>query len=266
MDYAWLIDLNQLISTNNLFSYTIIGAKSLAMALLLFKIIGNFLQTAENSEMPKIGGIISIIGYGLLIVGSDWIVNSIETAFAGIEINISEQKPAYDNSIKQYLLEVDTMADDMSAMDRISFYTSLLPLYLTSGLMMFLQQIIEVLDFAVVGMYLIQRVFMLQLFKFIFPFAVALATTKGFEEMFTRWIKIYVGLFVLGIAYMAVIKFGGLVYSFIQQKVNLNLSEINYNTDLKTVFLFAVGAPLVGFLVKLGLLALVTKEVRGYFN
>lgn len=266
MDYSWLTDLNNLIASQELFSYTIIGAKSLAMVLLLFKIFQNFLQTAENPEMPKIGGIISIIGYGLLIIGSDWVVDIIESVFANIDISVADQKPLYDDSVKRYLLQLDQLADDMGPMDKMSYYTSLMPLYLTTGLMTFTQEILAVLDMAVVGMYLIQRVFLLQLFKFIFPFAIALSTTKGFEEMFSRWIKIYVGLFVLGIAYVAIIKFTSIIFEFIQKKVGLDFHTIDYDTDLRYLFGYTIGASLIAFMVKLGLFALVTKEVRGYFN
>lgn len=189
MDYSWLTDLNNLISSNNLFSYTIIGAKSLAMVLLLFKIFGNFLQTAENPEMPKIGGIINIIGYGLLIIGSDWVVNVIETVFANIDISVADQKPLYDDSVKRYLLQLDQLADDMGPIDKMSYYTSLMPLYLTTGLMTFTQEILAVLDIAVVGMYLIQRVFLLQLFKFIFRLQLLCLPQKVSKKCFPAGLK-----------------------------------------------------------------------------
>lgn len=266
MDYSWLTELNQVISQTKIFSFTIIGAKSLAAALLMFKVIGNFLQTGENSEAPKIGGIMNVIGYGLLIIGSDWVVNAIETMFASVDVSVASQHPLRDDSLKKYLLELDKIADQYSGLDYIGFYLSLIPLYLTTGLMTFTKQILTVLDMAVVGMYLIQRIFLIQLFKVIFPFAVALSTTKGFEDMFSRWVKIYIGLFVLGIGYTGIMKFSEIIYSFVQSKVNLQMSDIGFETDIGLIFANTVGALLLSFLVKLGLFAMVTKEIRGYFS
>jgi len=266
MDYSWLTELNQVISQTRIFSFTIIGAKSLAAALLMFKVIGNFLQTGENAEAPRIGGIMSIIGYGLLIIGSDWVVNAIETMFASVDVSVASQKPLQDDGLKKYLLELDKIADQYSGLDYIGFYMSLIPLYLTTGLMTFTKQILGVLDMAVVGMYLIQRVFLIQLFKVIFPFAVALSTTKGFEDMFSRWVKIYIGLFVLGIGYTGIMKFSEIIYNFVQSKVNLQMSDISFETNLGVIFAYTVGALLLSFLVKLGLFAMVTKEIRGYFS
>ena len=266
MDYSWLTELNQVISQTKVFSFTIIGAKSLAMTLLLFKIIGNFLQTGENPEAPKIGGIISIIGYGLIIVGSDWVVNAIETMFSSVDVSVAAQHPLKDDALKRYLLELDKIADQYSGLDYIGFYLSLIPLYLTAGLMTFTKMFLDILDMAVVGMYLIQRVFLIQLFKVIFPFAIALSTTKGFEDMLSRWIKIYIGLFVLGIGYMGIMKFSDIIYDFVQSKANVQMSDIGYDTDLGVIFAYTVGALLISFMVKLGLFAIVTKEIRGYFS
>ncbi|HBR81185.1 MAG TPA: hypothetical protein DEA34_00165, partial [Enterococcus sp.] len=86
----------------------------MAMTLLLFKVIGNFLQTGENPEAPKIGGIISIIGYGLIIVGSDWVVNAIESIFSSVDVSVAAQHPLKDDALKRYLLELDKIADQYS--------------------------------------------------------------------------------------------------------------------------------------------------------
>src|SRR5690606_37533188 len=207
MDYSWLIDLNKLISGTTLFSVTVVGAKSLAMTIILIRVVSNFLITGENPEAPKIGGIMNIIGYGLLIVGSDWMVNAIETMFAGIDLSLTTPQALPDGAIKQYLSKIEEGVSEMDVFDKMSFYISLLPLYLTAGLMTFFQELLRILDMGVVGMYLVQRVFLLQLFKVIFPFAIAFSTIKYDPDMLLRWVKIYIGLFFLGVAYTAILKF-----------------------------------------------------------
>ena len=44
------------------------------------------------------------------------------------------------------------------------------------------------------------------------------------------------------------------------------MSDIGYDTDLGVIFAYTVGALLISFMVKLGLFAIVTKEIRGYFS
>lgn len=266
MDYSWLIDLNKMISSTNLFSITITGAKSLAMTIILLRVISNFLTTGENPEAPKIGGIVNIIGYGLIIVGSDWVVNAIESMFAGIDMGLVTPTEMPDDAIKQYLSKIEEGVSEMDVWDKISFYISLLPLYLTASLMTFVQELLRILDMAVVGMYLVQRVFLLQLFKVIFPFAIAFSTIRNDPDMLMRWIKIYIGLFFLGAAYSAILKFTNTIQTFVQDRVGINLSQIDYDTDLRLVFGYTIGALLISFMVKFSLFAIVTKEVRNFFN
>jgi hypothetical protein len=127
------------------------------------------------------------------------------------------------------------------------------------------------LDFAVTAVYLLQRLFLLQLFKFLFPFAIALSTTKGFEDMLPRWVKIYIGLFVLGIAYMAIYNFCGIVY-YVVNPLLTEKFQVKYDPDTDTlptienVFGASCATILLIFMLKLGLMSSVTKEVRGFFN
>lgn len=265
MDYSWLADLNKVASNAKLFSVAIVGAKSLAMTFILMRIIGNFLQTAEG-ETPKIGGIMNIIGFGLLIVSSDWIVNAIESMFAGVDIGLTVVGPKQGDALKTYLAKIEEGVAQKDVWDRISFYIELLPLYITTGLMTFAQEILKILDMAVVSMYLVQRVFLIQLFKVIFPFAVAFSTLSADGEKLKRWINIYIGLFFLGIAYAAIIKFSDILFKFIQTKIGLNITQIAYDTPLTSIFAYTVGALLISFMVKLSLFSLVTREVRNFFN
>lgn len=266
MDYSWLTGLNEMVASTNLFSVTIVGAKALAMVWILFKVIKNFVETAENSETPKIGGIMTIIGYGLIIVSSDWVVNVIESIFSGVDLQISAPKQIPEETIKQYLSKIEEGVSEMNVFDKMSFYISLAPLYITAGLMTFCSELLRILDIGVVGMYLIQRIFLIQLFKVIFPFAIAFSTLSSNGDMLVKWVKTYIGLFFLGIAYMAIMKFADVIFNWVQKSMGLSLSEINYDTDLRLIFGYSVGAILISFMVKFSLFAIVTKEVRNFFS
>lgn len=128
MDYSWLTGLNDMVSSAKLFAVTITGAKALAMVWILIKVIKNFIETAENSEVPKIGGIMTIIGYGLIIVSSDWVINVIESMFSGIDVQLTAPQIMPDNAVKQYLSKIEEGVAEMNVFDKMSFYISLLPL------------------------------------------------------------------------------------------------------------------------------------------
>lgn len=266
MDYSWLTGLNDMVSSAKLFAVTITGAKALAMVWILIKVIKNFIETAENSEVPKIGGIMTIIGYGLIIVSSDWAINVIESMFSGIDVQLTAPQIMPDNAVKQYLSKIEEGVAEMNVFDKMSFYISLLPLYLTTGLMIFFSELLKILDIGVVGMYLIQRVFLIQLFKVMFPFAIAFSTLSSNADMLVKWIKTYMGLFFLGIAYIAIMKFSDLIFEFVQKEAGVTISSINYDTDIRRIFFYSVGALLISFMVKFSLFAIVTKEVRSFFS
>ena len=169
-------------------------------------------------------------------------------------------------SIEDYLSKIEEGVSEMDVFDKMSFYISLLPLYLTAGLMTFFQELLRILDMGVVGMYLVQRVFLLQLFKVIFPFAIAFSTIKNDPDMLLRWVKIYIGLFFLGVAYTAILKFTDTIFTFVQERIGLTINQINYDTDLRLLFGYSIGALLISFMVKFSLFAIVTREVRNFFN
>lgn len=267
IDYSWVSSVQNAINNNSIFAYTITGAKSLAMAFLLFKIMGHFLQTAENEERPPIGGLINIIGFGLIIVGSDFIVNSIEHLFSGIEVDVAQMNNHNTMSPASRQLElIHEVAESMGALEKIAFYFGVMPNYIGAIMLYFVASILHLVDVAITSMYLLQRVFLIQLFKFIFPLAIAFSTLDKMSDMLYRWIKIYIGLFVLGIAYIAIIKFSVIVYDTLANKIDVGVAQIVLTTEFSKVFLAELGALLVAFAVKIGLMGFVTKEVRSYFN
>lgn len=267
IDYSWVASVQNAINTSSIFAYTITGAKSLAMAFLLFKIMGHFLQTAENEEKPPIGGLISIIGFGLIIVGSDFIVNTIEQVFSGIEVDVTmmNQNNTMSPSARQIEL-INEVAENMGALEKMAFYFAVMPNYFGAMATFFVAKVLHLIDVAITSMYLLQRVFLIQLFKFIFPLAVAFSTLDKMSDMLFRWIKIYIGLFVLGIAYIAIIKFSVIVYNTLANMVNVNIGSILITTEISKVIIAELAALLIAFAVKIGLMGFVTKEVRSYFN
>ena len=266
IDYNWISEVQQNVESSSIFGAGILGGKALAMAFLLFKIIGNFLQTAENEEKPPIGGLINIIGFGLIIVGSDFIITTIESLFSGIEIEVASMNN--NNTIsaaKTQLYYIATQTSDMDTFDTIDFYFSSLHIIFGLVLTYFVSLILHFIDVAVTSMYLLQRVFLIQLFRLIFPLAIAFSTLDKMSDMFYRWIKIYIGLFILGIAYIGIVKFSVIIYNTLYNKIDVNVNS-QLDVEMASVMFADIGILLIVFSVKIGLMGFATKEIRSFFN
>ena len=272
LGYDFINQVADSINTNPIFTTVITGAKAMALSLLLLKILNTYITTLEEHDgVPKIGRILQLVGFGFFIVGSDWIINIIEQVFSGFSFALPDSvKGEFPKGAEEYLKKVQTPPENSDILPDIKFYLALIPNSLLGIIIVILEILLYILDVGVTAIYFLQRLFLLQLFKFLFPFAIALSTTKGFEDMLPRWVKIYIGLFVLGIAYLAIYNFSGIVYKFLQSAIEDSFSiggdKPNHIPSAINMIFSTCGALLICFLLKLGLMGAVTKEVRGFFN
>jgi hypothetical protein len=274
MDYDFINQVVSRLNSNPVFTTVITGAKAMALSLLLLKILNTYMTTLEEHDgVPKMGSILQLVGFGFFIVGSDWIIDLIEQVFSGFSFSISSENP-FDESYKkakEYYVNVAKKPKGGDVFTDIKFFVSYIPNAIMAGIVVIISLVLMLLDFAVTAVYLLQRLFLVQLFKFLFPFAIALSTTKGFEDMLPRWVKIYIGLFVLGIAYTAIYQFCGIIQDVVQPLLEKQF-QIKYDpgTDtlptIENVFGASCATILLMLMLKLGLMGAVTKEVRGFFN
>ncbi len=266
LDYAWINDLQNALNSNRIFNASVTGAKSFAMAILLFRVLKTFINSTSNDyESPKIGNMMQVIGVGLVLVSSDWIVNLIEQLFSGVNTNVSSMSFNI-NPVKDYLQALDDAGDTETGLDKIAYYMAVIKAYSAAVVILIIYLILLIFDFAVTCMYLLQRLFLLQLFKFIFPFALALSTAPGYDDLLPRWAKIYMGLFILGIAYTGVLQFSQIVYSTIAPKTQSFTGGINALTSIDSIVVGQLGAIAVMFAVKISLMSFATREIRNFFS
>lgn len=266
LDYSWIADLQNALQSNNIFSATITGAKSFALAMLMFQTLKTFINsTSNNYEAPVIGNMMQVIGIGLVVVSSDWIITLVDNLFAGVSVYGNQQGIPQLDYAKSYLQNLDDQGAMLTGIDKVAFYFSIIKNYLSAVIIQFVYMILQVIDFAITSMYLLQRLFMVKLFIFIFPIALALSTTPGYNDMLPRWVKIYIGLFILGIAYNGVMAFSFVVYDTIAPNFTPTIG-IDATSSIDEIALGQIGALLVTFAIKISLMGFVTKEVRSYFS
>ncbi|POR20967.1 hypothetical protein BWK57_11785 [Flavobacterium columnare] len=264
MDFTFINELRLLLEKNNIFMYSVVGAKACALALLLFKILQTYLQDF-SLENPSFKGMINIFAYAFFIVSSDWIINTIENVFSSVDLVMSNTSSdlyteLYDMTIEEYN-KIFESAEDW--MDYIGIIGACIIGIIQILLIALLGICFKIADLSMTAGYLISRVFFLQLMKFIFPFVIALSTIDSTKDLLGKWIKKYVGMFILGIAYIGILHFCSLVQLSLTEQFS---GQGNNSGAMISNFIWGVLITMiVTFTIKVSLFQKVTSWVTGFF-
>lgn len=263
MDFDFINTLSNQLASSNIFKFTFTGAKVLAFAILIFKVLETFTNNIGEKEI-KIGGLTSILGYGFVIMSSDWIITSIENIFAQVDVVMNNSSSILYLDLNRLVIKkIDDMfngAEDV--LDYIGVFMESFMIIISLIVAWIIGGLCKLADMSITASYLIQRLFILKLLKILFPLALALSTYSGTQKLFHTWILRYIGVFILGIAYIGII---GLT-----TQVQIALSA-QFGSDFMILdgASFAVGiliTMIVTFTVKVKLFAMVTNYVMGMFQ
>jgi hypothetical protein len=270
MDFTFINALMQQLEGTNIFKYTFAGTKILAFALLTFRILEAFSKDFDSKD-PKVGNILSLLGYGLIIMSSDWIMTSIEHVFAGVDTTMnSTSSDLFETLNAQVKKKIDNMfkrAEDV--WDYMGIFFSNIVMFVTLLFTWILGGLCKLADLSITASYLVQRIFILKLLQFLFPLAVALSTYNGTAKLFSSWILRYIGVFILGIGYIGIISITEIMQSTIVSQFDTGGG--NYGIIGNTVdgTIFSAGilvAMIVTFTIKIKLFGMVTSYISGMFQ
>lgn len=264
MDFNFVNDLvNQLTSTN-IFTYTFVGGKVLACAFMLFKLINIFLKSHDNSEI-KLGEIFSLFGYALLIMSSDWIIGSIENVFAGVDVTLGNtSSDVYKDLADQVNENIGLMFSECEdTLDFIIVFSRFFVQLFVMGLILIMGSLFKLADMSITASFLVQRVFIIQLLKFLFPLVIAFSTLDQTQNLLFSWVKRYIGMFVLAIAYIGIINFMKLVQSSLYKQFPLEMTLDSITSFSEIGAMITI---IVCFVIKIRLLKGVTSYVMTYFS
>ncbi len=100
--------------------------------------------------------------------------------------------------------------------DYLSLFLTNLTFFIGYGITLFLMGILKVADMSMVSGYLLSRIFLLQVMKFLFPIAVAFSSLKQTSGLLGKWIRMYIGISLLGIVYIGILGFCALAATTLQ--------------------------------------------------
>jgi hypothetical protein len=269
MNYEFIDTIRQNLESENIFIYGIIGAKMCAMLLLIFSVLEKWGKNAMGDGNP-LPDLFSIFGFAALIISSDFIFTTIEGIFSSINNTVAGVDDTMYSDLMGILNE-----DYMLMMEGADGALELLAVVL-SNLMFFLGYIIVLLvsgivllaDMSMVCGYLLTRVFLLELLQFLFPIAVALSTLKVTSGLLGKWVRIYIGVSLLGAVYIGIIKFCSLVTIALQKSFQAGERADFWDSflNLHSSAWAAIITIIVVFTVKAALFSKATSFINSYFN
>lgn len=269
MDFSFINELIKELNNTDIFRYSFTGVKILAFALLSFRLIESFFKTTIDGD-NRMGNVFSIAGYAVIIMSSDWIIDSIEDIFSGLDIVMGSTKSDLFFELSDIVQErMDLLflgADNW--WDKVSVFISSIITIIGLLLALILGALFKLADLSITAGYLVQRVFIIQLLKFLFPLAIALSTFSGTQKFFYSWILRYIGVFILGIAYIGIINLSSLIQNILMRQFDVHYGDTMSGETL-SISLFSSGliiTVVVVFVIKIKLLNSVTSYVLGMFQ
>jgi hypothetical protein len=212
MNYEFIDNVRISLESMNIFQYSIKGAKICALLLLSFSIIEKWGKNMLGNG-NVLNDLFSILGLCALIISSDFLFNTVEGVFLNLNNSIGGVEDTMYSDLlgvlnEDYALMMDGANDWMDMLgvilSNIMFFVGYLLVLLLSG-------IVLLADMSMVCGYLLTRVFLLEIMKFLFPIAIALSTLKQTSGLIGKWLRMYIGLSLLGVIYIGIIGFSSLV-------------------------------------------------------
>lgn len=258
MNFTFIQDLGEYLENNDVFqwSFVMAGCKAVALALLLFKIIDVFISSSINLDgsAPKVGSLFGIFGYAFFIMSSDFIIGSIENAFSFVDgmMNTTDSS-LYTDLLLQIAEHSDAVHEDLGWMELFSMPFDILESVFYGMILTFLITVCKIADLAMTSGYLLVRLFLIQLMKLLFPVIIALSTLDMSKDLLGKWIKRYIGLFLLGLAYIGIINFCAVLQNLLLTQFQTfedgdiaNMGHVIYGGCVTVIVVFTFKAKMFG--------------------
>ena len=262
MNFDFINELRGALEDKNIFIYSLIGCKLLASGFVLAKIVILILKrsTQEQFDYMELG---KLLGYIILVGAGDKILDAWEHILTMVD-NVTRVKESnlYENLMYETEQVFAKRMQEMSGWDILTGASDLLVGTVIYLVVLILSLLFKLADLSITASYLLQRVFIIEILKFLFPLVIVLSLWGQWENLFISWLKRAFGTAILGVMYIAIINFTELV------QVKL-LSQFQTETGGADFTVWASGtfvAVIVIFTLKVKLFAFVTSYINSYFS
>lgn len=269
MDFEFIDNIRLQLESSNIFLYSIKGAKMCAILLLFFTILERWGKNVLN-QSNSLNDLLTVIGYVFLIMSSDFIFDTIEFTFSSINGTMS----TIDDSLYSDLLmaineDYETaMSGATNWWEMLGAILSNLSFFIGYILILILMGVCKIADMSMVSGFLLTRIFLLEVMKFIFPIAIALSTLRQTNGLIAKWVKLYIGLSLLGIIYIGIIKMCSLTQYYLHRSFTNDMSTTFLDSYLNMNMSIWGGliTVIVVFTLKVSLFNKATSYINSFFN
>lgn len=196
--------------------------KIIAIAFFLLNVYTNMFSKLGNrlgnAQLPfDQSKLFSSVFMVLLIIFYDKLLGFLDGILLGLDGTYSHFSPT-DFAIEEPELKVsEDEADSESMMkefaaDAIQIFAD--PTYIIFKL---LEGIAWVVDVAMYGIFLLERFFIIGLLKVLGAFAIAISVFEKFRDLFYKWIKLYIAVYLLIFPFFLILGFAAFAFEFFSE-------------------------------------------------
>lgn len=263
MDFEFINSLRQALESYKIFAYSLNSIKVLALAFIVAKIIILIIKKSATEHLDYME-LWKLLGYIVLVGSGDYIINGFEEAMTTIDNHIGvKESNLYDELMYKAQQKFDNTIGELSLWGIMNSAGDLIVGFLLYVIVLILAMLLKLAELSITASYLLQRIFIIELLKFLLPVAIVVSLWEKWENMLISWLKRYFGMIILGIAYIGIINFTQLVQDKIIEQYD---SAIYFNGNYTSWATGALIAVVVVFGIKVKLFAVVTSYINGYFS
>lgn len=233
-DFGTYNDVKNAVNNANIMRYTLMGGQAVACIWIIVKFINAFIKDTIEGQ-NRITNLVESGALLFFVVLAPHVMDIIDDTFSVVEDYIQEfngQKlPESLKGLLTTLFSSDTESESSGYIDwfisvlEMSFSDVMLGLFnLFLGIVGF---IFWAIDNAVFAIFYMERLIVVELYRFLFPLFVAFVGFDGLRDRYYKWVVSYIGVLLLPIPYIAVHNAIDAISYMLLEKNNSEIESLN---------------------------------------
>ncbi|AWX44788.1 hypothetical protein HME9304_01793 [Flagellimonas maritima] len=218
------------------------GLKVLAIAFFLLNVYSSFFSRMTDkfgaTKLPfDEQKLFSSVAMVLAIIFYDKLLDFLDTLLLGVDQTYSHFSPT-DFSPPEKEIEEQ---EDPGAMGMLKLFAAEALHAFTDPTYIFLK-LLEgfawIIDTAIYGVFLLERFFFIGLLKVLGGIAIVLAVFEKFRDLFYKWVKLYVSIYLLILPFFLILGFSAFVTDYFKKNIDVPLFESQIHIVVLTIMIW----------------------------
>lgn len=261
-DFGTYNDLKNAINASPIMEYTLIGGQSVACIWIIIKFIHEFMKDTFEGQ-AKMSNIINSASLIFFVIVAPYVMDILDNTFASVE----EAIQGFDGQKLPQSIKDSFMYDMFGEGEAFDTGEGFLPdmrlllISLLKALVGLIGFLLWAVDKAIFAIFYIERLVVLELYRFIFPIFIAFVGFDGLRNRYYKWVVSFIGVLILPIPYIAIHNAVDLMSNMI---INNNKTGGVHGTFLDMLITIVVLITSIG--IKYKLLSQIGNKVSNILN